>query len=718
MNHDRFVQLAAGTIAVICMLVASLIVPVINDQRDELLLFDVGEELSPVQAIATAAMGSFRGLIVDIAWIRAHQLQQEDKLYEANTLAQWITTLQPRFPQVWIFHAWNMSYNISFKAHTKEERWDWVMKGIRLLQDRGIVNNPHSVEIYRQLSYFYFHKIAGWADDMHWYYKRMIAEQWQELLGSPVEGATTAQVLERFKPVADAGDRYFLIDSPAYDARRIIEQLIERRDDRQINRDLQRFYTIRPEKILELLRERRSAWIRQYPDMTRSLDTLEQVLAEQVDRSQRDPLTMLYEDEPETRTVVEQLHAIDLDLDMNTLRRIGRMLILMQTISNEGLLSLPEDELDNTNKKILAILMNPDNRTGLDAIIPFLRAKVLIRDQHMDPGTMYEIMAEYGPLDWRHPVSHSIYWAYMGARYTLEVPDDYTRIELLNLERGGIIHSLQYMMLRGRLSFDPYVAQVEQSIHLMPDPRFIPMYEKAKYAVEEHVTRYGPKDRQQGIRQSFDTGHENFLLGAIALSYLYGDVEQARHYFDKARELYGQEPHNLRDGTYLKPLDDLVLELVRADMGQMPTATAFIESIIRRAIEEGLGESRPSVFSRYIEIARRAHAYYQQERTYIIPNAPRERLVLPSFREMIIEVYAQYMRTPSIDIWRRSKVYRNTPLQLAVQAYPRFHNVVMLQAQQAEYPGQAMFPPPEGFDQMDPVMPDEREETPETIERK
>ena len=718
MNRDRFVQFACIGIAGICLATASYIGPIISDQRHELQLFEVGEELSPWQAIATTALGSFRGLVVDIASFRASQLQEQDKLYEANTLVQWITTLQPHFPQVWIFHAWNMSYNISHKASTKEERWDWVKKGLNLLKDKGIVYNPHSVGIYRWLSYTYFHKIGGWADDMHWYYKRMVAEEWQDLLGAPIEGATTKQVLERFRPIAEAGDRYFLIDSPTRRARELIEELADSQDNKLIDKQLQRLFTMTPAKAMESLPKHRDQWLKKYPQLEEPLNSLQQVLNDQIDRLNQDPLTMLYQDSPDVKTVVEHLQILRLDLDGQTLKRIGRMYTLLNYMTQERLFKLPDDQLDNTNKKVLAVLIDPKNQDGLKMLLPYLRAKVLIREQHMDPGTMFEIMNKYGPLDWRHPVSHSIYWAFMGVRHILEVPDERTRIDLLNLERGGIVHGLQYMMLRGRISFDPFVKVVEQSINLSPDPRFIPSYEKAMYTTEERIGQYDPNGESRGVEQSFDAGHENFLLGAIEYSYLYGDLEQAEHYYNKVRQLYGNKPHNLRDNTYLQPLDDLVLGMVKADMGQMPTAVAYIESFIFRAIDEGLGESRPTVFQRYMVIAQKAHQNYQKMRSYTKPNAPRERLVLPSFNEMAVNTYAQFMRMSSIDIWRRGRVYKNTPLQLSVQAYPRFYNVVMIQAQQAGYNGQAMFPPPEGFNEMDLIMPQEQEESPETIERK
>jgi hypothetical protein len=64
------------------------------------------------------AMGAFRGIFVNWLWMRANDLKEQGKYYEAVDLAKTITRLQPRFPRVWAFHAWNLAYNISVATNT------------------------------------------------------------------------------------------------------------------------------------------------------------------------------------------------------------------------------------------------------------------------------------------------------------------------------------------------------------------------------------------------------------------------------------------------------------------------------------------------------------------------------------------------------------------------------------------------------------------------
>lgn len=163
----------------------------IQDARQEMGLVanEPLENAPPSLAFATVAMGAFRGLVVDILWMRADNLKQEGKFFDAKQLADWICLLQPRFAQVWDFQAWNMAYNISVAIPNTqpEERWRWVQNGYELLRDKGIVENPHSILLYRSLAWIFEHKIGGISDDCHRYYKKELALSMRRLLGDNSE---------------------------------------------------------------------------------------------------------------------------------------------------------------------------------------------------------------------------------------------------------------------------------------------------------------------------------------------------------------------------------------------------------------------------------------------------------------------------------------------------------------------------------------------------
>jgi hypothetical protein len=60
------------------------------------------EKAPPSLVFATVALGAFRGLVVDILWMRADSMKEAGQFFDARQLAEWITTSQPRFASVGI----------------------------------------------------------------------------------------------------------------------------------------------------------------------------------------------------------------------------------------------------------------------------------------------------------------------------------------------------------------------------------------------------------------------------------------------------------------------------------------------------------------------------------------------------------------------------------------------------------------------------------------
>src|SRR6266480_2696915 len=151
----------------------------LNRDRERLGLTRVAplENAPPVLAFTTVALGGFRGLISNILWIRASDLQDDDKFFEMAQLSDWITKLEPHFVQVWLVQAWNMAYNISVKFKDYSDRWRWVKRGLELLRDEGLRYNPNEILIYRELAWFFQHKMGQNLDDASMYYKQQWANE-------------------------------------------------------------------------------------------------------------------------------------------------------------------------------------------------------------------------------------------------------------------------------------------------------------------------------------------------------------------------------------------------------------------------------------------------------------------------------------------------------------------------------------------------------------
>jgi hypothetical protein len=185
--RDTIICSLCIVLAAALLITAGMQLDFINSQREDMhLIIDKPGNVPPSLAFTTIATGAFRGLVVDVLWMRADRLKEQGQYFDAKQLAEWITTLQPRFASVWEFHAWNMAYNISvaIPATQPDQRWKWVKNGYELLRDRGIEWNPKSILLYRELARIFQHKIGAVSDDAHKYYKLQLALAMEPLLGS------------------------------------------------------------------------------------------------------------------------------------------------------------------------------------------------------------------------------------------------------------------------------------------------------------------------------------------------------------------------------------------------------------------------------------------------------------------------------------------------------------------------------------------------------
>lgn len=178
-------KLALLLLAAVLLVSVSLSQRQLNRLRADLGLTRVEplQNAPPVLVFTTVVLGGFRGLIANALWVRAMELQDQDRFFEMVQLADWITKLQPRIPTVWVVMAWNMSYNISIKFSDPKDRWSWVQRGIELLRDEALKYNPHEVELYRELAWHFQHKLGHNLDDAHLYFKTAWATEMDKLLG-------------------------------------------------------------------------------------------------------------------------------------------------------------------------------------------------------------------------------------------------------------------------------------------------------------------------------------------------------------------------------------------------------------------------------------------------------------------------------------------------------------------------------------------------------
>lgn len=421
------------------------------------------ENAPPLVVFSTVALGGFSGIIADVLWVRAAQLQMDGQYFELVQLADWITKLQPRFPDGWVYHAWNLSYNISVMFDRPEDRWRWVRHGIELLRDGGLRYNPASPTLHRELGWIFQHKIGESTDRAHMTYKYEWAMEMDRLLG----GA-----------------------NPDYAA-------LERAPTRR-------------------------AQLLQHPEMEDLIQTLQ--------AAGFDPLARPW----------------------------------------------PSEERWTAWKEIL------DEHPAGTTYLHHVRLRRMEDRYKLFPERMRQIEAEIGPLDWRLPHAHAIYWAWSGRAYA-------EGFERLALDRM-VFQSMAISFREGRLYHDP----AEEIFVFAPHPDLLPYVMQAyAEAVEEHG-------------DTVRTAHINFLNHALSVVYTYHRTDDARRVFEEIQTRY---PEEVRD----RDLEDYALALFVdrvEDLSDFEAHSfvegAFYQSYFWRALGE---EERAAGFER---LARQVwHSYME-----------------------------------------------------------------------------------------------------------
>jgi len=478
-GSNRGYKLVLAGVLVALLLAGSFVQPALTSARERLGLTEIAplENAPPVLAFTTVALGGFRGIIANALWIRSNELEEQGKYFEAMQLADWITKLQPRMAQVWAVQAWNMAYNISVKFTAPEDKWRWVRAGTELLRDQGLRYNPDEALIYRELAWFFQHKMGHYLDGAHMYYKREWARAMISVLG------------------------------------------------------------------------------REHPNWEE--------------------------------------------------------------------------------------LINPQTDEARE------RVRRLREEFKMDPEIMRQVDEEYGPLEWKLPETHAIYWASVGLLRAKDQNKDTLR--------RVIYQCMDVAFQRGRL----ILLDDDQELFMTPN---LEILEKADQAFQEMMKLDGKTPEQHN-------GYRNFLRKAVYSLYSYTRTRQAEEWWRKLKEIY---PDAVREGV---SLDEWAIEMVSEDASgkdQNKTMAAVEGQLTFAFYNLALGEAEPAQTS--IALAKGIWTRYMSE-VGCLDDPPSEdcpRLALPPL-ETIRNVLRDALLDPESALSAPARARLLTALQLPPDYVPTEH---------------------------------------------
>lgn len=448
LSHSRLYKPLLALLAVALLFCSSAAQRGLNRARGDLGFTRLTplENAPPVLVLTTVVLGGFRGLIANALWIRAMELQEQDKYFEMVQLADWITKLQPHMTTVWIVQAWNMSYNISIKFSDPPDRWLWVLRGIELLRDQALKYNPDEVLLYRELAWHFQHKMGHYLDDAHLYYKNVWATEMQQVLGG---------------------------------GRPNFEELINPKTDQA----------------------RASA--------------------------------------------------------------------------------------------------------------------TLLREKYkMDPAIMKAVDDQYGPLEWRFPETHAIYWAWVGRTKAKGKKED-----LITLRRV-IFQSMQLAFQRGRLVKTPF----DNAYTFEPN---LDIIDKTNAAYEDMMAE------DVEMREHIGRGHKNFLLDAVYFLYTSNRMREAAKWLEVVKQKYP------KDYPAAMSLDDYALKRVGEDVGEtdMNRTIANISGFLLQSFVNMVSDEDDKATAAAL-LARKIYERYQGK---ILKTVSDKRVGLPSFESLREKVLSKVL---------------------------------------------------------------------------
>jgi hypothetical protein len=120
-------------------------------------------DLPPGEQVGLLMLGGFRGLAIDLLWLRAVNAKDEGRFFESVALFDLISRVQPRFERVWEYMSWDLAYNIAHEMDDPDGKWSWFLAGVEV-QARGTQQNPQSRRLLKQLAWLFHHKGESFTD--------------------------------------------------------------------------------------------------------------------------------------------------------------------------------------------------------------------------------------------------------------------------------------------------------------------------------------------------------------------------------------------------------------------------------------------------------------------------------------------------------------------------------------------------------------------------
>jgi hypothetical protein len=232
----------------------------------------------------------------------------------------------------------------------------------------------------------------------------------------------------------------------------------------------------------------------------------------------------------------------------------------------------------------------------------------------MDPAYVQEIDQTFGPLDWRLPDAHAIYWSELGVRNGTQADKD--------IIRRNAYAVMQQACLRGG-ALPSWVTNVtEENFILWPN---LDLVSNVNAAYERTILEMPDK------KALVQTGQKNFIKSAVVVLFEYNRTAEAARWFNFLRNnftnaLIGDETNMTVEAYAFKQIQSEILELDPNKAGSFILGEIAQEYLCLIADDDDRAEN----FRRTAETVWQAY----QNKLPRSPQANPQRIALPDMAKL------------------------------------------------------------------------------------
>jgi hypothetical protein len=236
-----------------------------------------------------------------------------------------------------------------------------------------------------------------------------------------------------------------------------------------------------------------------------------------------------------------------------------------------------------------------------------------VREKYrIDPHLMGELMEKIGPVDWRHPAAHTLYWFAAGAIRSRCRSPDLSRIRLTPadvdaiLVRPGSRAALEELVRNGRITLDASGELYRRE----PEYRLLPALERAIRC------RTGDEPAGQKNLEELMPPFKQVLAHCVEYAWFNGDPGRALDLYKKLARLEREMPGDPEDPGRLEPgggPEHLILRRYSRVLERAESLAEGFRTLLSSVYREDLAAGRSDRARRRLGMIRRLYGQKSRE---------------------------------------------------------------------------------------------------------